>query len=140
MIKLEGFRNWLQEEKGIILCQSYTKEYEDYLIENKINKKELIEFVAQLYGVDVLDIMMAREGRKRGNNRITMAKGHLVKYVLSKPDLAFNLSDVYKKLFGYSKDHSTAFYWREYYIPPLEFKFYHELTKFIESHNIQWND
>lgn len=138
---MKNFIKWLKEKKGIILCDTYIDEYEKSLNIDVLSINDVLEHVAKIYNVTVLDLKMIREGRFRGNNQITLAKGMLVKCVLSNPKLKmFSTVNVYEKLFGQKKDHSTAFYWREYSPPVTEFKLYYDLTKWIDSHKINWND
>jgi len=60
------------------------------------------------------------------------------KHVLSKNLFGITTSNVYQKIFGFPKDHSTAIYWRDQEFTLDDLRLYQSLHKFLDNKEIVW--
>jgi hypothetical protein len=135
---IEEWNEWLWKEKGINV-QMY---YNEYLISKELNKRTLREFLEFVSIVSFIpyQVLTARNkvrGRN-GSNKVSRARGYVVKAILlNKPDL-FSLKKIYSKVFGFNLDHSTAIHHRDITYFGEELEMYKKIENYIKTYDIQW--
>ncbi len=139
MIEIEEWNKWLLDNKQIDL----TAEYEEYLVDLKLNVKTLddvLDYLCLLTDTTKFQLLTDYgKGKRGGSNKIPRVRGYLVKAVLTIDLEEFNSMNVYKKLFNLIKDHSTALHFKSYTeFFGKELEIYIKLQQYIKNHTIQW--
>lgn len=139
MIEIEEWNKWLLDNKQINL----TAEYEEYLVNLKLNVKTLddvLDYLCLLTDTTKFQLLTDfGKGKRGGSNKIPRVRGYLVKAVLTVDIEEFNSQNVYKKLFNIIKDHSTALHFKSYTeFFGKELEIYTKLQQYIKNHTIQW--
>lgn len=139
MIEIEEWNKWLLDNKQINL----TAEYEEYLVNLKLNVKTLddvLDYLCLLTDTTKFQLLTDfGKGKRGGSNKIPRVRGYLVKAVLTIDIEEFNSQNVYKKLFNIIKDHSTALHFKSYTeFFGKELEIYTKLQQYIKNHTIQW--
>jgi hypothetical protein len=132
------YNQWLLEEKGVNICDAWAEEY--VVSRSCITKKDVIIELARIFGVHYIDLVTLRKPYKRGTNDIALAKGMLVKYILVHDIEEFHESTIYEQVFGTKKHRTTIIHHRDKDHVGEEGRKYLQLSNFIESHNVSWND
>lgn len=138
MNQIEQWNSWLLESKGIDLSNEY-EEYKTLIGKPKKTLEELLRYLAMIHIVNYEELSLIKPGKSRGSNNLVRARGHLVKYVTENGVLGFNLSNVYVKIFGVSKDHSTASHHKGQEFAGEELAKYKSLCNYIQNHEIDWS-
>ncbi len=142
----ENFQNlndWLIANKQIDI----SKEISEYLTEIErltITKTDAIKYIAFLFIVKVEEMYLAPvkskgRGGKSSGNKLSGARGLLVKYVLEKKIPGFDKYNVYEKLYGFSLHRTSVYHWTDEDNLSLEYeKIYSNLCKYLDNKQIIW--
>jgi hypothetical protein len=136
MTEISKFLQWLYEKKQINLKDTY----EEYLEENVIFLNDIFVFIEKELSLPQNSIkpLTPLEGKKRGSNMASFGRGLLVKYILKRKINKFNLSNIYLKLFGFSRDHTAAIHYRDAEFINQDLQVEKKLHEFLDDKNIIW--
>lgn len=137
MTRIEDYCDWLKNVKGIDLTEQYN-EYQTLLLTSTITINDILVKMSRIYDIKYTDIIKVPKGKQRISNDVAIAKGNLVKYVLENRIKGFNTSNVYLKLFGYRKDHSTAIHHKYNEYAGEDLKKYKQLCEYLNKNIILW--
>ena len=136
--ELEKFNRWLIDNKNMNIQPQIT-EYLSKLEVPKVTIKEAVDYIAMLCIVKPQELYIAPKTiKERISNKHALARGFLVKYVLCRNVFGVTTSNVYQKIFGFPKDHSTAIYWRDQEFTLDDLRIYQTLCKFLDNKEIVW--
>lgn len=136
--ELEDFNDWLTKNKDVDL-KYYIDEYLYQYIRPSITIKDVVKYSAMLCIVKPEELYTAPKTiKERITNRHALARGFVVKYVLEKNVSSITTSNVFQKIFGFPKDHSTAIYWRDQDFKLDDLRIYKLLCKHLDGKDIIW--
>jgi hypothetical protein len=136
--ELEKLNRWLIETKNMNI-QPQIDEYLEKFKKPIISIREAVDYAAMLCIVKPQELYTSPKTiKERVSNRHALARGFIVKYVLSKNLFGITTSNVYQKIFGFPKDHSTAIYWRDQEFTLDDLRLYQSLHKFLDNKEIVW--
>lgn len=136
--ELEKFNRWLIDNKNMNIQPQIT-EYLSKLEVPKVTIKEAVDYIAMLCIVKPQELYIAPKTiKERVSNKHALARGFLVKYVLSRNLAGITTVNVYQKIFGFPKDHSTAIHWKQQEFTLDDLRVYNLLCKYLDGKEIVW--
>lgn len=136
--ELEKFNKWLIDNENMNIQPQIT-EYLSKLEVPKVTIKEVVNYVAMLCIVKPEELYMPPKTlRERVSNKHALARGFLVKYILLKNLSNITTVNVYQKIFGFPKDHSTAIHWKQQEFTLDDLRVYNLLCKYLDGKEIVW--
>jgi hypothetical protein len=134
--ELEDFNRWLIENKNVNILP-HVQEYLNTYYKPTITINDIINYSAMISIVRPEELLIPpKKPRSRVSNNICFARGIIVKYLLLLGKYNLQTNNIYKKLFGFSKDHSTAIYWRDMEFTLDDKRKYDALCKYLHNKDI----
>lgn len=139
MNEIEEWNKWLLTNKGINV-QIYLNEYKLTKEKQKRTLKELLEFVSIITFIPYFELIRPPKHNKSrgGSNNISRSRGYIVKAILDNKIPGFSSTNVYKKVFNFNLDHSTALHHKNIEHMGEELILYNKIENYIKTYDIQW--
>lgn len=138
MKDVEEWNKWLLDNKNIDVQMFYN----EYLLEIRkkiITQQDVLNYLSSITNIslEVLTYKSPNRKSRQGSNKISRARGYLVKWVLLNTNI-FTLKNVYYYLFGITRDHSTAIHSRDVILFREELAIYNKLDSYLKQYTIIW--
>jgi hypothetical protein len=136
--ELEDFNRWLIENKNVNILP-HVQEYLNNYYKPTITVMDIINYSAMLCIVRPEELLTPpKKPKSRVSNNICFARGIIVKYLLLLGKYDLRTNNIYKKIFGFPKDHSTAIHWRDMEFTLDDKRKYEALCKYLKNKEILW--